>query len=154
MSVRDWVLGPLFAAAFVWQVSEIVGPFELGDDAPADASRAQRVRLWLAGWPRRPRPALSFKDWMPPGGVMFLPTLISAGLVYGGVWVLFGPGETFRLGGALALLGGVPLGSLVVGYVRRPVGVPPCDASATGSPPRGPATGPARSTPSSRGCAP
>jgi DivIVA domain-containing protein len=43
-------------------------------------------------------------------------------LVYIGPSVLFGKAETFRLGGALALLAGIPLLLIIVGYVLRPVG--------------------------------
>lgn len=51
---------------------------------------------------------------------MFLPTLAGVALTYGGTWVLFGAGQTFRLGGALALAGGLLLDALIIGYVRRP----------------------------------
>lgn len=62
---------------------------------------------------------------------MFLLSILAVGLVYCGVWVVFGHGQTFRLGGPLALSAGVPLLVSIVGYVRRPVGVLP--ASPVGS---------------------
>jgi len=123
MSVWQWFLAAGMAALVVWEIAGILGPFELDDaERPAAATRSQLVRAWCAGWLRRPREPLSFGEWMPHNGRMFLPSLLTGGLVYGGAWVLFGSHQTFRLGGALALLVGLPLLLAIVGYVMRPVG--------------------------------
>jgi DivIVA domain-containing protein len=123
MSWWSWVLAVVMIGLVVLEVSDILGPFELDDaERPADATWWQLVRAWGRGWLRRPREPLSFGDWVPHSGRMFLPTLLAVGLVYSGPWVLFGSGETFRLGGALALVAGIPLLLSIVGYVARPVG--------------------------------
>lgn len=123
MSGWDWFWAAVMLGLVTWQVSDILGPFQLDDtERPANARRWQLVRTWARGWLRRPREPLSFGDWMPHAGRMFLPTLLTLGLVYAGPPVVFGSGETFRLGGALALLAGVPLLLSIVGYVLRPVG--------------------------------
>jgi hypothetical protein len=51
---------------------------------------------------------------------MFLRVYFDFFLLWGGGWVLFGEGWTFRLGGFLALLGGAVLTTLIVLYIRRP----------------------------------
>lgn len=123
MSGWHWFWAVVMAVLVVWEVAGILGPFELDDvERPAAATRGQLVRAWCAGWLRRPREPLSFSEWMPHSGRMFLPSLLTSGLVYGGAWVLFGSHQTFRLGGALALLAGIPLLLAIVGYVMRPVG--------------------------------
>jgi hypothetical protein len=123
MSGWNWFWAVVIVALLIRSVADILGPFTLDDaERPADASRGQLVRAWCTGWLRRPRPPLSFGEWMPHAGRMFLPSLVFSGLVYGGAWVLFDSGQTFRLGGALALLTGTPLLLTIVGYVMRPVG--------------------------------
>lgn len=122
MSWWHWFLAVVTIVLVVVEVSEILGPFSLDDaERPIDASRRQRVRAWVRGWLHRPREQLSFGDWMPRGR-LFLPSLLAVGLVYSGPGVLFGSGENFRLGGALALVAGIPLLVSIVGYVLRPVG--------------------------------
>jgi hypothetical protein len=87
-------------------------------DAPAEA--LDGVGGWVRWWMRCPRPAIRFGDWVPHHGFLFLPTLIGIGLSGGGLAVLVGPDQTFRLGGLLAVLGGIPLLTIVVLYVLRP----------------------------------
>jgi DivIVA domain-containing protein len=126
MRSTDWLLAAVAVVLVGWQVAALLGPFKVDEpDVPHDGSRTARVRVWVARWLRRPREPLSFGDWMPHSGRMFVPTLISLGLVWAGGWVLFGPDQTFRPGGALALLAGVPLVATIVGYVIRPVGPAP-----------------------------
>jgi DivIVA domain-containing protein len=104
-----------------WLLARLLGPFRLeGNESPANSSRRARVGAWFTGWRIRPRATLGVRDWWPHGR-MFLPAFVAAGLVYGGLWVLFGPGQTFRLGGALALLGAALLALVIVGHVQRPV---------------------------------
>ena len=123
VTTGSWLLAVALLGLAVWQVSDMLGPFQLDDaERPADATRWHLVRAWIRGWPRRPREPLSFGDWMPHTGRMYLPALLTIGLIYAGPWVLFGSGETFRLGGALAVLAGIPLLLTIVGYVVRPVG--------------------------------
>ena len=123
MSGWDWFWSVVIMLLIVWQVVELLGPFELDDaERPVKATRAEVVRAWWSGWRRRPRERLSFRDWMPHAGRLFLPSFITLALLWAGPWVLFGSGETFRLGGVLALLGGIPMLLIIVGYVMRPVG--------------------------------
>lgn len=104
-----------FASLGIWHM---VGP--LGLRADHVKSTPPGIRARLAAWRRRPRPPITAEDWKPYGGLLFLPAFIEVGLVYGGVFVLVGPGQTFRLGGLTALLGGVPVVALIVLYMRRP----------------------------------
>ena len=107
----------------IWEIAEILGPFKLDDpERPTDATRGQLIRAWLMGWLRRPREALSFGDWMPHGGRIFPLDLVTLVLVVGGAGALFSPGQGYRLGGAMALSGGVLLLLIIAGYVKRPVG--------------------------------
>jgi DivIVA domain-containing protein len=123
MRPADWLLAAVAVVVVSWQVADLLGPFKLEEHgSPSDTPKAARVRGWIAGWLHRPREPLSFSEWMPPSGRMFLPTFIALGLVWAGGWVLFGPDEAFRLGGALALMAGLPLTATVVGYLMRPVG--------------------------------
>ncbi|OEU86681.1 hypothetical protein DB35_23740 [Streptomyces abyssalis] len=88
----------------------------LADELPF----VDRAKAWIRDWPRRPRRPLTAQDFLPHTGSLFLPTYLSFFLLYGGSWVLFGPNQTFRLGGFLALLGGAGLTTLIVLYIRRP----------------------------------
>lgn len=80
----------------------------------------KRFGNWLRTWPRRPRQPITWRHFIPKTGLLFEPCLSAAGLLYGGVWVLFGSRQTFRLGGALAWLGGIALTTVIILYVRRP----------------------------------
>lgn len=83
-----------------------------------------RFAAWFRGWPTRPREPFGWKDLIPNTGRFMMLPMPTAGLLYGGGWVLFGPHQTFRLGGFLALLGGLALAAVIVLYVRRPTTTP------------------------------
>jgi len=68
-----------------------------------------------------PRPRLKWSDWDPKWGWLGPVALVTVGLVYGGGSALVTPHQSFRLGGALALVGGLALLALIVQYIRRPV---------------------------------
>jgi hypothetical protein len=80
----------------------------------------KRFGNWLRTWPRRPRQPVTWRHFIPRTGLLFEPCLLAAGLMYGGVCVLFGSHQTFRLGGALALLGGIVLTTVIILYICRP----------------------------------
>lgn len=125
MSFWDWFWLVVGAALLAAQLGRLLGPFELEGAHAPDATRGDRLRTWFGGWLRRPRDPLTFSDWMPHAGEMFLPSLLTFGLLAGGAGVLARDGETFRLGGALAVLGGIVLACVIGGYVMRPVGEQP-----------------------------
>lgn len=79
---------------------------------------------WLREWPHRPRPPLRARDFFPHAGRLFLPLYADLFLLHGGVRVLFGPAQSFRLGGLLALTGGTVLTALIILYIRRPTTAP------------------------------
>jgi hypothetical protein len=79
------------------------------------------ARAWLHWWMKCPRPPLQSVDWAPGRGFMFIPSFVGFALVAGGFSVLAGPGETFRLGGLLAMLVGIPILTFVGLYILRPV---------------------------------
>jgi hypothetical protein len=66
VSTWTWVLAVALLGVVVWQIADLLGPFQLdGAERPAEATRWQTVRAWVTGWLRRPRESLSFGDWMP-----------------------------------------------------------------------------------------
>lgn len=74
----------------------------------------------LREWSRKPRHRLTFRDWMPPSGSLFLPW-------YGGFMLFGGGSEAAFQGGtpwywpALAIFSGLLLLSFIVFHIRRPV---------------------------------
>jgi hypothetical protein len=84
-------------------------------------SRRAGFLAWFRWWRRHPRPALRVRDWFPRDGRVFIPFWAGVLLLIAGTQVLLGPHQTFRLGGLLAVLGSLPLLTLVVLYVLRPV---------------------------------
>ncbi len=87
------------------------------------------VFVWLIGHAvrqfavRGPRSRLSWGDWEPHGWLGTM-SILCVGLIYCGGAVLFGAHQSFRWGGALALLGGLVLLAVIIGYVRRPAANP------------------------------
>lgn len=96
-------------------------PHELLWNKDETPSLSARATLWFRWWRSCPRPPLRPWHWLPHHGFLFLPTLLGLALVIGGAEVLLGPGQTFRLGGLLAFLAGLPTMTLIVLYVLRPV---------------------------------
>ena len=93
-------------------------PVPQADQLPSDG-RLGGARAWLRWWRKSPRPALKAQDWLPRG-FLFLPTLVGFGSSVGAFDILVSPHQTFRLGGFLAMIGGILLLTLVVLYVLRP----------------------------------
>ena len=83
-----------------------------------------RLAARFRGWPSRPREPFGWRDLIPNTGRFLMWPVVAAGLLYCGGWVLFGPHQTFRLGGFLALLGGIALSALIIVYARRPTTTP------------------------------
>jgi DivIVA domain-containing protein len=97
------------------------------------------VSIWVALFAARqflrrgPRARLTLNDWEPRGW-LGLVSILCLGLIYGGGWVLFGRHQTFRVGGALALVGGLALLAVIIQYLRRPVLPSPSPEGVNASP--------------------
>ena len=71
-------------------------------------------------WPSSPRRKLSFRDWVPSSGFLFLPSFGGLMLFTGGAEAAF-QGGTARYCSALVILIGVILLTYVIAYIRRPL---------------------------------
>ena len=71
-------------------------------------------------WRRRPRARLNAGDWLPHSGFLFLPSVVGLALVCGGVVTLASPHQSFRLGGVIAIIAGLPVVTLLVLFGLRP----------------------------------
>ena len=120
----SWLVVVLGIGFLAITFAEIAGPFSIEEhERPAQPSRRETLRAWLRGWRQRPREPLTTREWFPHTGRLFIPAYLSPLLIFGGLRVLTHRGETFRLGGVLAVTGGLCLLALIVAYVRRPVRV-------------------------------
>ncbi len=71
-------------------------------------------------WPSSPRRKLSFRDWVPSSGFLFLPSFGGLMLFTGGVEGAF-QGGTARYWSAPVILIGAILLACVIVYIRRPL---------------------------------
>jgi hypothetical protein len=115
----------IIVLAFVLTMFLVLGPFREthGGGTGKPCNRCDRTDLhrhwidnWAAGWPTRSRPPLTYRDWVPNSGFLFVPSLsVFLLLAIGG-----GAAASGDARGLLALLGGLIGGAFLVLYVRRP----------------------------------
>jgi DivIVA domain-containing protein len=132
VTIVMWVKTALLVVVVISGIAQMVGVnlrrrarksasnLHLAAGEPTESWSWRRLLGAVRAWTVRPRAKLRWSDWDPYGGFMFLPVLLGGGLVWGGGTVLVTTHQQFRLGGALALSGGLALVVLCVLFVRRP----------------------------------